>query len=123
MNDHKFAFIICTNKDIYLQECLQYLNQLIVPEGYETEVLTLHSATSMTSGYNEGMTSTDAKYKIYMHQDVFIANPFFLIDILSIFESDSTIGMIGMVGYPVLSPSGFMWHEKRTGISMMHSNA
>lgn len=115
MNEHKFAFIICTNNDTYLQECFHYLNHLAVPEGYETHILTIHDAVSMTAGYNEGMASTDAKYKIYMHQDVFITNQYFLFDILSIFQSDPSIGMIGMVGYPVVSRSGFMWHEKRVG--------
>lgn len=122
MNDHKFAFIICTNKDIYLQECFHYLHQLIIPDGYETEILTLHSATSMTSGYNEGMTSTDAKYKIYMHQDVFITNRYFLLDILSIFASDSSIGMIGMAGYSTVSESGFMWHKTRLGSNSLYGS-
>lgn len=115
MNEHKFAFILCTNDDLYLSECLQYLNQLFVPDGYEIELFTIYDAASMTEGYNQGMTATDAKYKIYMHQDVFITNQYFLFDILSIFQSDSQIGMIGMVGYPVVSLTGFMWHEERFG--------
>lgn len=113
MNDHKFAFIICTNRDIFFNECLVYLRQLIVPEGYEVTVLTIDDAGSITSGYNEGRLATDAKYKIYMHQDVFIINKNFLSDILSIFKSDEAIGMIGMVGYPVVSKDGCMWHEER----------
>ena len=32
-----------------------------------------------------------------------------LYDILTIFESDSHIGMIGMVGYPFVSTNGCMW--------------
>ncbi|MBD5464734.1 MAG: hypothetical protein HDR22_02770 [Lachnospiraceae bacterium] len=115
INEHKFAFIICTNNDLYLQECIHYLNQLIIPDGYETDLLTIYEAASMTSGYNEGMASTDARYKIYLHQDVFIVNRFFLLDILSIFQSDPAIGMIGMVGYPIVSPTGIMWHSKRIG--------
>lgn len=115
MNEHKFAFILCSNDEIYLNECLQYLNQLLVPNGYEIELFTIYEATSMTQGYNQGMNSTDAKYKIYMHQDVFITNLYFLYDILSIFQSDSQIGMIGMVGYPVVSITGFMWDENRFG--------
>ena len=112
INEHKFAFILCTNNDIYLQECLHYLNMLVIPEHYEVDILTIHDAASMTSGYNEGMSSTDAKYKIYMHQDVFIINRYFLFDILSIFQSDSSIGMIGMVGYPTISKNGIMWHQR-----------
>lgn len=109
MNDHKFAFIICTNNDVYLQECIHYLNHLIVPCGYETELFTINDAPSMTEGYQEAMTASDAKYKIYMHQDTFVVNPHFLEHILEIFHSDPQIGMIGMFGYSSLSPTGCMW--------------
>lgn len=109
MNQNKFAFIICTNNEIFLSECITYINLLEIPSGYETEILSITDAESMTSGYNEGMHSTDAKYKIYLHQDVFIFNRHFLYDILSIFQSDKRIGMIGMVGYPLVSPNGCMW--------------
>lgn len=115
MNEHKFAFILCTNNDIYLNECLLYLEQLLIPPNYETEIITIHDAKCMTAGYNEAMAATDAKYKIYMHQDVFIINRYFLYDILSIFESDASIGMIGMIGYPVVSRCGFMWREEAVG--------
>lgn len=112
MNDNKFAFIICTNNALYLAECLHYISLLDVPDGYETDVITIENACSMTSGYNEGMRSTDARYKIYMHQDVFITNKHFLTDLLSIFATDPAIGM---VGYPMVSYTGCMWHTERLG--------
>lgn len=115
MNDHKFCFIICTNNDILLEESIHYINHLIVPDGYEIDLITINDATSMTAGYNEAMMQSDAKYKIYMHQDVFILNKHLLSDILEIFGSDSTIGLIGMVGYDTISPDGIMWHKKRIG--------
>ncbi len=115
MNDHKFCFIICTNNDLYLSECLHYIDHLIVPEGYEVDILTIQDATSITTGYNEGMHASDAKYKIYMHQDVFILNRNILSDLLTIFQSDEEIGMIGMVGYENVSKDGIMWNTERTG--------
>lgn len=115
MNDKSFCFIICTNNDILLEECITYLNRLSVPEGYTVDLISVTDAKSMTSGYNEAMASSDAKYKIYMHQDVFIINEHFLYDLLSVFESDMKIGMIGMVGYERLSETGVMWREKKTG--------
>ena len=72
MNDHKFCFIICTNNELLLGEAVLYIHSLIVPDGYSVELLTVKDAASMTSGYNEAMEASDAKYKIYMHQDVFI---------------------------------------------------
>lgn len=119
MNDKKFCFIICTNCDYMLNECFYYIERLIIPEGYEREVLTVHDAVSMTSGYQEAMESTDAKYKVYMHQDVFILNPHFMEDILSIFEKDPAVGMIGMVGSIYMAYDGIMWSSRQIGALYM----
>ncbi len=116
MDEHKFCFILCTNNDILLSEAIHYISHLNVPAGYTTELLTVTDAASMTAGYNEAMTASDAKYKIYMHQDVFILNRNFLSDILAIFRSDASIGLIGMTGYESVSPDGVMWHvQSRLG--------
>ncbi len=121
MKDHKFAFILCTNNTLLLEECLHYINHLIVPEGYEAELLTIPDAPCMTRGYNEAMQASDAKYKIYMHQDVFILNRNILRDLLAIFAADPQIGMVGMVGYEKVAADGIMWHTARTGsIYMRH---
>ena len=114
-NDKKICFIICFNNRQYLDECLLYLSLLTVPEGYETEVLTIQDAVSITAGYNEGMNASDAKYKIYLHQDTLIVKKNFLERIIKIFLQDRAIGMIGMVGAPKLSKDGVMWHKERCG--------
>jgi spore maturation protein CgeB len=114
-NEKKICFIICTNDEQQLQECLLYLSLLNVPEGYETELLTITDAKSMTSGYNEGMNASDAKYKIYLHQDTFIINADFLNAMLKVFKKDKKIGMMGIVGAEKLSKDGIMWHEDRCG--------
>lgn len=115
MNERKFCFIVCTNQENYFEECTAYLSKLYVPEGYEVELLGITDARSMTAGYNEGMEASDAAYKIYLHQDVFIVYPYFLQSLLTIFESDEKIGMIGMVGTEKMSPDGVMWNGYRRG--------
>ena len=115
MNNHKFAFIICSNRPLLLEECLYYINHLVIPEGYSIDVLTIQDAVSMTSAYNEAMTASDAKYKIYIHQDVYLLNRNFLMDLLAIFQSAPLIGLIGMVGYDSISSDGIMWHAPRCG--------
>lgn len=52
----------------------------------------------MTAGYNAGMQSTDAGYKVYMHQDVLIVNPDFIRDMLRVFAMDEEIALMGMIG-------------------------
>ena len=114
-NHQKICFIICTNDEQQLQECLMYLSLLEIPDGFEIEVLTIRDAKSMTSGYNEAMRSSDAKYKVYLHQDTFIVERQFLTKMLKIFKRDNKIGMMGIVGAEELSKDGVMWHEQRCG--------
>lgn len=114
MNDKKICFIMCVNNPQYEQECIRFIQNLKVPEGYETEQLSVYDAKSMTSGYNEAMASSDAKYKVYLHQDVFIVNKNFIENILHVFE-DENVGMIGMVGSVKMPSDGIMWSGNRIG--------
>ena len=80
MNNKKICFIMCSNDEFLARECQIYIEQLLVPENYEVEVLVVKDAKSMTSGYNEAMRASDAKYKVYLHQDVLILNRGFIYD-------------------------------------------
>lgn len=114
MNAKKFCFIMCVNDERLVQETITYINRLHIPEGYEIDVLSIQQAASMTAGYNEGMQASDAKYKIYMHQDVFIINRDFLYRLLELFANPA-IGMVGLVGVPQMPANGIMWYGKRVG--------
>ena len=114
-NEKKVCFIICSNNDQYLKECTMYIDMLKIPDEYEIEVLVVRDAESMAAGYNEAMNSSDARYKVYLHQDTFIIEKDFIAKILKIFSEDSEIGMIGMVGAETLSKDGVMWHRERCG--------
>lgn len=111
MNDKKICFIACVNDNDFFSECLLYIDRLYIPDGYEIEVLSIEDAASMTGGYNEGMNSSDAKYKIYLHQDTFIVDRFFLKELIDIFTNNPDIGMVGIVGAPKMSKDGCMWNE------------
>ncbi len=103
MNTKQIAFIICTNNVQYYSECVRYIQELDVPEGYSTDIISIQEADSMTQGYNAGMQASDAKYKVYLHQDTFILNKNFIADILRVFQQDETIGMMGVIGAQNLS--------------------
>lgn len=115
LDDKKVCFIICCNQKVYFDECLLYLQQLHVPDGFSTDILTISDAPSMTKGYQAAMEESDAKYKIYMHQDVFILYPFFLDSLIQVFQSDQRIGLAGMVGVPVFPDDYMMWTGERIG--------
>jgi len=115
MNNKEFCFIICTNNDIFCDECIFYINNLDIPNGYSVDIITIKDASSLTSAYNCAMNASTAKYKIYLHHDTFIINKHFLSDILDIFDNDAGIGMIGMVGAQSLPESCIMWEANRFG--------
>ena len=98
MDEKKIAFILCVNDEREYMECKQYLDYLIVPEGYVTDIFVVQEAPSMAAGYNAGMQNSDAAYKVYLHQDVFIINRNFIRDMLAVFAEDARIGLMGCVG-------------------------
>jgi hypothetical protein len=101
---------------MYEEECLYYIEHLRVPDGYHIDVLTVEDAKSITSGYNEAMHYSKAKYKVYLHQDVFIINPDFMADCLEILERYPKVGMLGNVGVQNIPKSGVMWEADRYGM-------
>ncbi len=115
MNNKSICFVLCTDNDTCLEECMSYINRLYVPEGIMIDVLSVNEASSMLAGYHEAYDNTDAGYLVFMHHDVFILNRYFIYDILEIFSSDDDIGMIGMVGAPRLPEDYIMWNDRRVG--------
>lgn len=114
MDSKKICFILCTNDSQYEAEAAYFIKRLNIPDGYNIDILSVWDAKSMASGYNEGMYSSDAKYKVYLHQDTMIIEKNFIPKILHIFDN-STIGMIGMVGSVSLPDDYVMWHGDRIG--------
>lgn len=115
MNNKKISFIICTNDTFYMNECRFYLERLEVPKDFEMDIIEVKGAASMTAGYNMGMNGSDAKYKVYLHQDVFIKERSFIQKIIDVFTQDDKIGVIGMVGTPYMHRKAIMWNGVRYG--------
>ena len=109
MNERQLAFIVCYNDELCFNECKRYINSLIVPENIEIEIVGINDAKSLPEGYNRAMHSSGAKYKVYLHQDVFIINDHFIEDIINIFSSDDSIGMIGVLGRSERDFSACYW--------------
>ena len=109
------AFIICVNNDLYFEECRYYIEHLEVPAGYDIDVIGIWEADSMCAAYNLGMRSSDAKYKVYMHQDVFIRDSRFLEKTLRIFKEHPKTGMIGMAGGIGIPENGVVYSSWNVG--------
>lgn len=115
MNINKIACIICENDSKELSECLHYLRQINIPDGYDIEIKHDISEISIMPFYEKAMQQSNAKYKVYLHQDTFIINPNFLYELIEIFESDPQIGMIGCVGRRKMPADAFAVDGWNTG--------
>ena len=98
MDKQKIAFITCVNDETEYAECRYYLGRLHVPDRYAVDIISIREASSMTAGYNSAMRDSDAKYKVYLHQDVFIKEQDFIQHMLEVFSHDEQVGMMGVVG-------------------------
>lgn len=110
MNNKRICFITCVNNDRQYEECLLYINNLKIPEGYEIDCISIKEAECITSAYNAAINGTDAKYKVYLHQDTYIINKNFIYDMLNIFNLNNEIGMIGVAGAKTI-PTNAIWWE------------
>lgn len=63
----------------------------------------------MLSLWQQAMEASNAKYKIYLHQDVFVINPRLISNLLDIFQSDIKVGMIGVAGAAKLRQDQPAW--------------
>lgn len=115
MDEKKIAFIACVNDELEFSEALSYIEELKIPEGYQTDVIAVREAPSMAAGYQAAMASSDAKYKIYLHQDTFLIYPDMLKDLIEIFQRDETIGMIGTIGSRMLPQNAHVISKWDTG--------
>lgn len=98
LDEHSICFISCVNDENEYAGCKQAISELEMPAGYQVEILGVRHAASMTAGYQQAMEASNAKYKIYLHQDVFVINPTLLQDLLDLFIAHPEIGMIGLAG-------------------------
>lgn len=98
MDKDQVAFIICADDEQCYNECVRYIQDLTVPEGYGTDIIGIWEADTIASGYQAGMCESNAKYKVYLRQDAFILNKDLITDVLKIFQEDEDIGMLGVIG-------------------------
>jgi len=112
VNERKIAFITCVNDREMYAEAAAFIRALDVPAGYAVELVPVEGASGMAQGYNAGMRCTDAKYKVYLHQDTLIVHRRFLHDLLALFRSRPDVGLVGMVGAVTLPPGGVWWESR-----------
>ena len=111
LDEHSICFISCVNDENEYAGCKQAISELEMPAGYQVEILGVRHAASMTAGYQQAMEASHAKYKIYLHQDVFVINPTLIQDLLDLFIAHPEIGMVGLAGSTRLDAEQPIWWE------------
>lgn len=108
-NPHAIAFITCVNDETQYDICLRYLDGLPIPAGYTVERIAVLGATSMAEGYQRAMRASTARYKIYVHQDVYVVHRGLLPELLHLFSTYPRLGLVGVIGATQLPASGIWW--------------
>ena len=121
MDDKKICFISCVNDLSCYRECLLYLQHLLLPSDMQAEYLSVEHADSMAAGYNQAMRQSDAKYKIYLHQDVFLLHKDILTQCIHFFINHPACGMIGLAGCEKLPASGIWWKARKQYGTIAHA--
>lgn len=115
MDDKKFAIIIHKTNDDACNRLIDSLQNVDVPEGYDAEILPVEGDEKFFV-YDFAMNQSDAKYKLYLDENVIVQEKNILANLLEIFQSDEKIGIIGVSGAVELSAHGLCWGSiKRCG--------
>lgn len=105
-DEYRIAFITCVSDEKQYATCLRYIEELEVPQGYTIETIAVRGAPSMAAGYQRGMEASAARYKVYLHQDVYLVHRGMLYELLRPFHMYPRLGMVGVVGTTKLPDSG-----------------
>ncbi len=81
-----------------MQECMKYISFLNIPNGIEIDVISITDTKNIAAGYNAAMKESDAKYKVYLHQNTFILYKNFIQDVLDLFKKNPEYGLLGVLG-------------------------
>jgi len=98
LNSHAFAFITVVNSETQYATCVRYIDALQVPPGYSVEKIAVFGATSMAEGCQRGMETSTARYKVYLHQDLYLVYRGLLSELLHLFRMYPRLGLVGVEG-------------------------
>lgn len=111
LDPHAVAFITAVQDDVQYRICQQYVDALEVPPGYTAETLAVYGGAAIPECYQAAMEASNARYKIYLHVDAYIAYRGLLPELLHLFRTYPALGLVGLVGATRLPPSGIFWMD------------
>lgn len=115
LNPNKIAFISAVNNETLYEQCVEHIEALDKPENMEIEIIRIRNAKSLTSAYNQAQGLSDAKYKVYLHQDLLIIDKEFITKVIGSFVMYSNVGIMGVVGCTNLPKTAIWWDGQIVG--------
>lgn len=103
----KIAFIITYTNEYICKDRINYINNLYVPDGYVVDIIKIkkEKGINIIEKYNDIIQKNNAKFKVYLDENITIVNNNFINSILGIFENNKKIGIIGVKGSKKLPSS------------------
>ena len=103
--EKEVAFFVRKSDEALYRACLESLQALHLPAEYEAELFTLTAESPYAAQANKALTLSDAKYKIYINDDVRLVRSQLIEELLTVFK-DASIGMVGVLGSQSLPRDG-----------------
>ena len=111
MYNKKIAILIGKSDEQHFHACMESLQGIKCPKGYQIDVRVVPQEQSFSAQMNAVTATISAKYKIYIDDHLYMVSPDFIRDILDIF-TDKSIGMIGFLGSQSLPVDGNLMLSK-----------
>lgn len=106
---NKICFIICSNDLDKVEEAEFFIRKQYLPLNMDVKCSVIVDAASLAQGYNKAMAESDAKYKVYLHQDALLVYEKAIDTCLRIFYGHPEIGMLGLIGCKDFTANGCWW--------------
>src|SRR2546425_7516273 len=104
LNHNGIAFITPVKDEAQYRICLRYIDALRIPSGYIVEKIAVFGGSSMAEVYQRAMEASTARYKIYVHVDVYLVHRGLLPELLNLFSMHPRLAMVGVSGATRLPP-------------------
>lgn len=91
-------FIIFYKEEQCLNRCISCINDFEIPQGVSLDVLGVSEGESVSEAYDFAMNESEADYKVYVRENVYIVNRHFLSDMIAYMEANPDVAMAGPVG-------------------------
>ena len=104
---NKIALIILRQSDKTVEKIINAFANVIIPEETEIEFLEVYNEErDIAKAFNEAMHFSKAKYKAYVGNSIENIHPNIIMNMLSIFQTNDRIGMIGTDGHNLILTNG-----------------